>query len=128
MRYFFGGIEALEAGLRFIERQKTIGKWSADIFASDKQGNDVLIELKTKNLNRDEIHMLTGQVSKYFNGLKKKTQNLRLVIVLPQSNKNRIDDLYKGLHHWIELNKVTLYQFDYFLYDKKFVFSKIDFD
>lgn len=126
--YLASNIEALEAGLKFIERQKTIGKWSADIFASDKQGNDVLIELKAKNLNRDEIHMLTGQVSKYFNGLKKKAHNLRLIIVLPRSNKNRIDDLYKGLHHWIELNKVTLCQFDYFLYDKKFVFSKINFD
>lgn len=123
--YLANNIEALEPGLKFIERQKSIGKWSADIFASDIQGNDVLIELKSKNLNRDEIHMLTGQVSKYFNGLKKKAHNLRLIIVLPKSNKDRFDDLYQGLHHWVEQNKVTLFQFDYFLYDKKFMFSKI---
>lgn len=126
--YLTNNIEALELGLKFIERQKTIGKWSADIFASDIQGNDVLIELKSRDLNRNEIHMLTGQVSKYFNGLKKKAHNLRLIIVLPQSNKDKLDDLYHGLHHWIEQNKVTLYQFDYFLYEKKFMFFKIDFD
>lgn len=126
--YLADNIEVLEPDLKFIARQKSIGKWAADILASDTQGNDVLIELKSKKLNRDEIHMLIGQVSKYFNGLKKKAQNLRLIIVVPQSNKDKLDDLYQGLQHWIENNKVTLYHFDYILYDRKFVFFKVEFD
>ena len=83
--------------------------------------------MKAKNLNRDEIHKLTGQVSKYFNGLKEMTPNLRLIVVLPRSNKERVEDLYKGLQHWIETNKVSIYQFDYLIYEEKFVFSKIFF-
>ena len=126
--YLASNIETLESGLKFIERQKTIGKWSADIYASDIEGNDVIIELKAKNLHRDDIHMLIGQVSKYFNGLKKEVYNLRLIIVLPRSNKDKLDDLKTGLYHWVEQNKVTLYQFDYLVYDKKFVFYKIDYD
>jgi len=125
--YLTNNIEVLEPGLKFIERQKSIGRWSVDIFASDAEGNDTLIELKAKNLNRDEIHKLTGQVSKYFNGLKKMTPNLRLIVVLPRSNKERVEDLYKGLQHWIETNKVSIYQFDYLFYEEKFVFSKIIF-
>ena len=70
--YLTSNIEDLEPGMKLVKRQKAIGNWSADIFASDIKGNDVLIELKSKNLNRDEIHKLTGQVSKYFNGLKKR--------------------------------------------------------
>lgn len=124
--YLVNNIEDLEPGLKFIERQRAIGKWAVDMFASDSEGNNVLIELKTKNLNRDEIHKLTGQVSKYFNGLKKKAQNLRLFIVLPRSNNDKIDDLYQGLQHWIEDNKVSLYYFDYLFYDEKFLFTKIN--
>ncbi len=126
--YLANNIEALEPGLKFIARQKSIGKWAADIFASDAQENDVVIELKSKNLNRDEIHKLTGQVSKYFNGLKKKAHNLRMLVVLPNSNKGKVDDLYWGLQHWIENNKVSLYRFDYLFYEDRFVFSKIDYD
>lgn len=126
--YLANNIEALEPGLKFIKRQKPIGKWAADIFASDVEGNDILIELKSKKLNRDEIHKLTGQVSKYFNGLKKKAQNLRLLVVLPRSNNDNVDDLYQGLQHWIEDDKVSLYHFDYLFYEDKFVFTKINFD
>lgn len=126
--YLVNNIESLEAGLKFIERQKPIGKWTADIFASDSLGNDVIIELKSKNLNRSENLKLTGQVSKYFNRLKKSANNLRLIIVVPGGNKDMLDELYHGLQHWIENDKVCLYQFDYILYDKKFIFSKVDFD
>lgn len=126
--YLVNNIEALEAGLKVIERQKPIGKWIADIFASDSLGSDVIIELKSKNLIRSENLKLTGQVSKYFNRLKKSSNNLRLIIVVPGGNKDMLDELYHGLQHWIENNKVCLYQFDYILYDKKFVFSKVDFD
>lgn len=126
--YLVNNIEALEAGLKVINRQKPIGKWIADIFASDSFGSDVIIELKSKNLNRSENLKLTGQVSKYFNRLKKSSNNLRLIIVVPGGNKDMLDELYHGLQHWIENNKVCLYQFDYILYDKKFVFSKVDFD
>lgn len=126
--YLVNNIEALENGLKFVDRQKSIGKWVADIFASDSQGNDVIIELKSKNLNREEIHMLTGQVSKYFNRLKKKAQNLRLMIVLPRSNEDKLDDLHEGLQHWFKENKVTVFQFDYSLYGKEFVFTKVTFE
>lgn len=126
--YLVNNLNTLEAGLKFIDRQKAIGKWTADIFASDSLGNDVIIELKSKNLNRSEILMLTGQVSKYFNRLKKKANNLRLIIVVPGGNKDKLDELYHGLQHWIENDRVLLYQFDYILYDKKFVFSKVDFN
>lgn len=123
--YLENNIEALEPGLRFVERQKAIGKWSADIFASDAQGNDILIELKSKKLNRDKIHKLTGQVSKYFNGLKKTSLNLRLIVVLPRSSKDRVKELSQGLQHWIENNRVSIYEFDYLYYEEKFIFRKI---
>lgn len=126
--YLVNNIEALDTGLKVIDRQKPIGKWIVDIFASDSLGGDVIIELKSKNLNRSENLKLTGQVSKYFNRLKKSSNNLRLIIVVPGGNKDMLDELYHGLQHWIENNKVCLYQFDYILYDKKFVFSKVDFD
>lgn len=126
--YLVNNIEALEAGLKVIDRQKPIGKWIVDIFASDSLGSDVIIELKSKNLNRSENLKLTGQVSKYFNRLKKSANNLRLFIVVPGGNKDMLDELYHGLQHWIENDKVCLYQFDYILYDKKFIFSKVDFD
>lgn len=125
--YLANNIEALEPGLRFIERQKTIGKWSADIFASDAQGNDILIELKSKKLNRDEIHKLIGQVSKYFNSLKKASLNLKLFIVLPRTTKDKLEELSRGLQHWIENNRVGIYQFDYLFYEETFVFTKIQF-
>lgn len=125
--YLANNIEALEPGLNFIARQKSIGKWTVDIFASDAEGNEILIELKSKKLNRDEIHKLTGQVSKYFNALKKKANNLRLFVVLPRINKDKVDDLCQGLQHWIENNKVRLYHFDYLFYEEKFVFTKIKF-
>ena len=38
--YLVNNIEALENGLKFVDRQKSIGKWAADIFASDSQGFD----------------------------------------------------------------------------------------
>lgn len=126
--YLANNIEALEPGLIFIARQKSIGKWVADIFASDTEGSDILIELKSKNLNRNEIHKLIGQVSKYFNGLKKKAHNLRLFVVLPHINKDKEDALCQGLQHWIESNKVSLYYFDYLFYEEKFIFTKINFD
>lgn len=126
--YLVNDIESLETGLKFIDRQKPIGKWTVDIYASDSLGNDVIIKLKSKTLYRSEVLMLTGQVSKYFNRLKKKANNLRLIIVVPGSNKDKLDELYHGLKHWIENDKVCLYQFDYILYERKFVFSKVDFD
>lgn len=126
--YLANNIEALDPGLKFITQEKPIGRGFGDIFASDAEGNDILIELKSKKLNRDEIHKLTGQVSKYFNGLKKKTQNLRLLVVMPIGNNDKLDDLCQGLQHWIENNKVGIYHFDYLFYEDKFVFTKINFN
>lgn len=126
--YLVNNLDALEPGLKFVDRQKSIGKWVADIFASDSLGNDVLVELKSRKLDRSESHMLTGQVSKYFNSLKKKAQDLRMIIVLPRSNKKNLDDLFQGIQHWIENEKASIYTFDYFLYDKKFIFSKVTFN
>lgn len=83
----------LEPGLKFVERQKSIGKWKADIFATDLSGAEVLIELKAKLLNRDEIDKLCGQVSRYYHRLKPTAHDLRIFIVLPKDNRDLIVNL-----------------------------------
>lgn len=126
--YLSNNIEILEPGLKFIERQKTIGKWKVDIFASDASGSDVLIELKSKLLNRDEIDKLCGQVSRYYHRLKSKTRDLRMFIVVPRDNRNFITNIHHGLKPWIDNDKITVFQFDYSLYRKEFIFSKVTFE
>jgi len=126
--YLANNIEVLEPGLKFIERQKTIGKWKVDIFASDASGCDVLIELKSKLLNRDEIDKLCGQVSRYYHRLKSKTRDLRMFIVVPKDNRDFITNLHHGLKPLIDNDKVIIFQFDYTLYGKEFNFSKVIFE
>jgi len=121
-------LDVLEPGLKFIERQKAIGKWKADIFARDAAGIDVVVELKSKILNSVEIDNLVGQVSRYYHRLKSKDRDLRIFIVLPLDNRDLINNLYHGLKPWIDNKKVTIFEFDYNLYGKSFIFSKIDFD
>lgn len=125
--YLENNLERLESGLKFLERQKQIGKWRADIVASDSTGVDVLIELKSKVLNKDETDKLCGQVSRYYHHLKSKTRDLRVFIVIPRNDSDVIDNLYHGLKPWIDSNKVTVFEFDYSLYGKEFMFSKLDF-
>ncbi len=125
--YLENNLDRLEPGLKFLERQKQIGKWKVDIFASDSAGVDVLIELKSKVLNRDEADRLCGQVSRYYHHLKPKTRDLRVFIVIPRNNGAVIDNLYYGLKAWIDGNNVAVFEFDYSLYEKKFTFSKLDF-
>ena len=125
--YLENNLDRLEPGLKFLERQKQIGKWKADIFASDSAGVDVLIELKSKVLNRDETDKLCGQVSRYYHHLKSKSRDLRVIVVIPRNNSDVIDNLYHGLKAWIDDNKVTVFEFDYNLYGKEFMFSQLDF-
>lgn len=125
--YLENHLEQLESGLKLIKRQKRIGKWKADIFASDSAGVDVLIELKSKTLNRDEADKLCGQVSRYYNHLKSDMRDLKLFIVIPRNDNGITDNLYQGLKPWIVSNKVTIFQFDYSLYGREFTFSRLDF-
>jgi len=125
--YLENHLEELEPGLKLLKRQKRIGKWKADIFASDSAGVDVLIELKSKAMNRDDADKLCGQVSRYYNHLKSDTRDLRVFIVIPRNNNGITDNLYHGLKPWIENNKVTVFQFDYSLYGREFTFSRLDF-
>jgi hypothetical protein len=126
--FIVDNLALLEPGLKFIERQKNIGKWKADIFATDLSGADVLIELKAKLLNRDEIDKLCGQVSRYYHRLKPTAHDLRMFIVVPTNNRDLIVNLYHGLKLWIDNAKVAVFQFDYNLYSKTFVFSKVAFE
>lgn len=126
--YLVNNLELLEPDLKFIERQKAIGQWRADIFASDRSGADVLIELKSKILNREEIDKLCGQASRYFNHLKSISHASRMIIVMPKDCRDIFHNIYHGLKHWIENDKVNVFEFDYNLYGKEFSFSKVNFE
>lgn len=123
--YLENHLELLEPGLKLLKRQKRIGKWKADLFASDFAGVDVLIELKSKTLNRDEADKLCGQVSRYYNHLKSDVRDLKVFIVIPRNDNGIADNLYQGLKPWIVSNKVTIFQFDYSVYGRKFTFSRL---
>ena len=125
--YLENNLEKLEPGLKFLNRQKQIGKWIADIIASDSNGFEVLIELKSKVLNRADTDRLIGQVSRYYHRASSTKRELRVFIVIPKAGDDILDSLYHGLKSWIESNKVTVYQFDFSLYARDFTFSKLNF-
>lgn len=125
--FLVNNLDLLEPGLKFVERQKKIGKWKADIFATDLAGAHVLIELKAKSLNRDEIDKLCGQVSRYYHLLKPAATDLKMFIVIPTDNRDLTTNIYHGLKLWIDNGKVVVFQFDYKLFGETFVFSKVVF-
>ena len=116
-------LEVLESGLTLVKKQKALGKWKVDILALDSSGSEVIIELKTKPLNSGDIDKLIGQVSRYYNHFKLKSNNLRLFIIVPRNNE-LINNIYHGLKSWIDESTATIFQFDYTMYSKEFIFSK----
>lgn len=126
--YLVDNLSLLEPGLKFLDRQKPLGKWKVDIFASDTSGADVLIELKSKILSRGEIDKLCGQVSRYYHRHKSKVRDVRMFIVIPKDKRDMVTNLYHGLKSWIDGNKVTVFQFDYTVYSKEFAFTKVTFE
>jgi len=124
--YLEKNLDRLEPGLTFIERQKQIGKWKADIFASDSTGVDVLIELKSTVLNKVEADKLCGQASRYFHYIKSDARRLRVFIVIPRSDSGVIEILTHGMKSLIKNDEVSVFQFDYSLYAREFSFSKLN--
>lgn len=123
-KYLTKNLEVLEPGLKFSPK-KAIGNWEADIFACDTSGADVLIELKSRSLNSDKIDKLCGQIMRYYQHQKPNTHDLRLFIVIPNENKT-IENLKYGFRPLIDADKISIFQFDYFIYSKKFTFAKLD--
>jgi hypothetical protein len=125
--YLITNISALEPGLTLVENQKRIGKWRVDIVAADELGRNVLVELKSKPLSRDNIDRLNGQVSRYYHLLKGDANHWRVFIVVPTGSRDLTDNIYHGLKPWIDSSEVVVFEFDYSLYGQQFVFNRIAF-
>jgi hypothetical protein len=122
--YLVDNLTVLEPGLELVDRQRAIGRWRVDIVATDQFGGNVLMELKSKTLNRDDIDRLNGQISRYYHRMKSGAGNWRIFIVIPKDSRGLISNIYHGLKPWIDGNEVVVFQFDYNLYGREFTFTK----
>ena len=123
--YLEKNLSNLESGLQFVSRQKFISTGRVDIVARDIEGSNIFIELKTDTSDKLGIDKLCGQVSRYFNRLKR--DKTKMYLVIPIASNNRLQKIYDCLQHWIEIEQVRIYQFDYMIYSKQFIFSEVDF-
>gem|GEM_PF-5338487 len=122
--YLEKNIRKLDKDLTYSGRQIFVPTGRVDIVAYNKSDELIYIELKTdapRNLAVDE---LCGQVSRYFNGMD--SRNKKLYMVIPAANIKTVNKICTSLSHWIREGKIYLYQFDYAIYRKSFIFEKID--
>ena len=122
--YLVDNLAVLEPGLELVERQRAIGEWRVDIVAADQFGRNVLMELKSKPLNRDDIDRLNGQISRYYHRLRPEPGDWRVFIVMLKDSRGLIKNIYHGLKPWIDGKEVVVFQFEYNLYGKEFLFAK----
>jgi len=89
-KYVRENLAQIEEGLIVISEQYKVPTGKIDIFARDKNGNDVLIELKHPSASSSAI----GQLLKYREDYKKMSKNekVRCILVAPQVPE-RIKDL-----------------------------------
>jgi hypothetical protein len=81
-KYIRGNLNQIEEGLIVISEQYKVPTGKIDIFARDKNGNDVLVELKYPFASSSAI----GQLLKYREDYKKMSKNeqVRCILVAPQ--------------------------------------------
>lgn len=81
-KYIRGNLNQIEEGLIVISEQYKVPTGKIDIFARDKNGNDVLIELKHPSASSSAI----GQLLKYREDYRKMSKNeqVRCILVAPQ--------------------------------------------
>jgi hypothetical protein len=97
--------EILEDGLRLIRNQYQTHVGRIDILCRDKNGNYVIIELKSDKGS----HKVVGQIQKYMawveeNLAKKEGKKIRGIIVVKESDKS-LESAIKGSKYEIEIKK-----------------------
>jgi hypothetical protein len=124
-QYLIKNLHLLEDDLIYKSHQHFIATGRLDILAETSNGENIFIEIKSCKLGKFDsyyVDSLVGQVSRYFND---PTTKERLIIIIPLCFQKYINSFTSGLNHWIKNNKITIYGFDYMIYQKKFTFEKI---
>ncbi len=99
-------LEAIEAGLRLKGRQYRTGGGVIDILAEDKNGDLVIIELKSGDA---DIEVL-GQILKYMTSVRRESpqKNLRGIIIAHEFDDLLIDSVKSFLGNIIKLMQYEL--------------------
>jgi len=79
-RILFENPTIIESGLRAVMREKELKSGRVDIFAIDKEGNPVLIEVKRGRVGEKEVL----QLYKYVSEIKVTNPNVRGILVSPE--------------------------------------------
>ncbi|MET1159943.1 MAG: endonuclease NucS [Thermoprotei archaeon] len=99
--------ELIEEGLRFTEKEKSIGSGSADLFGYDKNGRPVIVEIKRVTAGREAVHQLYTYVKTYeeITGIKP-----RGILVAPSLASSAIEALNKLRLEWKEIDLKKLWK------------------
>jgi RecB family endonuclease NucS len=123
--YLEKNLEVLEQGLKFKSRQAILELGRLDIVAENVANEMVLIELKTDPSEYIGMDKLCGQISRYFN---QHGETSKMYLIVPFVSQKQLSRIRTSLKHWIQDGRVRVYQFDYQIYRKKFIFERVVFD
>ncbi|MCD6301443.1 MAG: endonuclease NucS [Staphylothermus sp.] len=100
--------ELIEKGLRFLEKEKSIGNGYADLFGVDKNNTPVIIEIKRISASREAVLQLFNYVKIYENmtGVKP-----RGILIAPNFTSSAIESIHKLGLEYKEINLQLLWKY-----------------